>query len=131
MCLRLHKALHGGKASAGLWDACCDTWHTNYGFRRYLGDPRMYVLTQGTARITMVLATDATSISVPHEKYFPGSQVLYDKYPGMSRHSLPALNVLMDLWVSLLKAKPRNSSAWASIKLRLVAPRAAASRQLI
>jgi hypothetical protein len=28
----------------------------------------------------MVLATDDTSISVPHEKYFPGSKVLYDKY---------------------------------------------------
>ena len=67
-------------ASAGLWDACCDTWHTNYGFRRSLGDPRLYVFTRGTARITMLLATDDTSISVPHEKYFPGSQVLYDKY---------------------------------------------------
>jgi hypothetical protein len=32
------------------------------------------------ARITMVLATDDTSTSAPHEKYFPGSQVMYDKY---------------------------------------------------
>jgi hypothetical protein len=28
----------------------------------------------------MVLATDDTSISVPHEKYFPGSQALYEEY---------------------------------------------------
>jgi hypothetical protein len=34
----------------------------------------------GNARITMVLATDDTSTSVPHEKYFPGSPTLYDQY---------------------------------------------------
>ena len=28
----------------------------------------------------MVLATDDTSIGVPHEKYFPGSFALYEKY---------------------------------------------------
>jgi hypothetical protein len=28
----------------------------------------------------MVLATDDTSISVPHEKCFPGSQALYEEY---------------------------------------------------
>jgi hypothetical protein len=85
MCLRLsiHKALYGGSASAGLWGACCDTWLAHQ--LRLSAISRwpfcLYMLTQGTARIAMVLATDDTiSTSVPHEKYFPGSQVLHDKY---------------------------------------------------
>ena len=78
--LRITRALYGGKGSAGLWDACADLWHIKFGFRRSLADPRLYFLTRGTARISMVLATDDTSISVPHEKYFPGSQALYEEY---------------------------------------------------
>jgi hypothetical protein len=105
MCLRLHKALYGGKASAGLWGACCDTWYTNYGFRRYLGDPRLYVLTRGTARITMVLATGDTSTSAPHEKYFPVARKCCTT--STSRRSSPSLSVLMDPWASRLKAKPK------------------------
>ena len=65
---------------AGLWDSCVDTYHTNCGWIRSIGDPRLYFLTRGTARITMVLATDDTSIGVPHEKYFPGSAALYSEY---------------------------------------------------
>jgi hypothetical protein len=66
--------------SAGLWDACCDTWHTDFGFVRSLGDPCLYILTRGTARITMALATDDTAICVPHDKYHPGSQGPYEVY---------------------------------------------------
>ena len=78
--LRITRALYGGKGSAGLWDSCADLWHTNYGFQRSLADPRLYYLTRGRARISMVLATDDTSICVPHEKHFPGSHALYLDY---------------------------------------------------
>jgi hypothetical protein len=80
LVLKITRALYGGKGSAGLWDSCADTWHCNYGWTRSLGDPRLYFLTDGTARISMVLATDDTSIGVPHKKYFPGSFALYEKY---------------------------------------------------
>jgi hypothetical protein len=83
---KITRALYGGKGSAGLWDACCDVWHTNFGFRRSTGDPRLYILEEGTARITMCLATDDTSIGVPHEKYFPGSYALYEKYIAALKH---------------------------------------------
>jgi hypothetical protein len=80
LVLRIARALYGGKGSAGLWDSCVDTWHTEYGFRRSNADPRLYILERGTARITMVLATDDTSTSVPNEKYYPGSHALYLEY---------------------------------------------------
>ena len=80
LVLKITRALYGGKDSAGLWDSCADTWHCNYGWTRSLGDPRLYFLTRGTARISMVLATDDTSIGVPHEKYFPGSLALNKEY---------------------------------------------------
>ena len=80
LVLKITRALYGGKGSAGLWDSCADTWHCNYGWIRSLGDPRLYFLTRGTARISMVLATDDTSIGVPHEKYFKGSHALYEDY---------------------------------------------------
>ena len=53
LVLCIARALYGGKGSAGLWDSCCDTWHTNFGFIRSLGGPRLYILTRGTARITI------------------------------------------------------------------------------
>ena len=80
MVLRLVRALYGGKGSAGLWDACCDVWHTEYGFVRSLADPRLYVLIRGTARISMVLATDDTAIGVPSDKLYPGSMKMYRTY---------------------------------------------------
>ena len=80
MVLRLVRALYGGKGSAGLWDACCDVWHTEYGFVRSLADPRLYVLRRGTARISMVLATDDTAVGVPSDSIFPGSMRLYRTY---------------------------------------------------
>jgi KUP system potassium uptake protein len=73
MVLRLVRALYGGKGSAGLWD-------TEYGFVRSLADPRLYVLIRGTARISMVLATDDTAIGVPSDKLYPGSKKLYRTY---------------------------------------------------
>jgi hypothetical protein len=82
LVLRIARALYGGKGSAGLWVSYVDTWHVNCGFKRSTADPRLYYyyLRRGTARITMVLATDDTIISVPHEKHFPGSHTLYLGY---------------------------------------------------
>jgi hypothetical protein len=85
LILCIARALYGGKGSAGLWDSCCDTWHTNFGFVRSLGGPRLYILTRGTARITMALATNDTAICVPHDKYHPGSQELYEVYVAALR----------------------------------------------
>jgi hypothetical protein len=78
--LRLAKALYGGKGSAGLWDMCADTWHCEFGFTRCNSDPRLYTCKDGAALIAVVICTDDTSTMVPDEKYYPGSQALYEKY---------------------------------------------------